>query len=633
MKIFISNIVLLTKRIFFLMVLYTFCRVYFLLCNLSSFQPVEARELFHSFLAGLRFDFSAIFFLNVIFYIPHFFPFKFVENKKYQSILTQIVIAVNMFGILLNIIDTGYFSFQNGRSGADFLETMLFSTDTVNLLPQYIRDYWYHLLVFIGLYVVLEKFFPRYKSLNIENQKFAAIKCSLIAIVFSVGSFFIYRGFGVKTFSIVDAMRYTEAKYASITLNTPFTVVRTMGKTGIVLRTYFDDIKSESIFSAKNQFEFSDKDFSNKNVVIFILEGFSQRSVGALHTTEKGYTPFLDSIIQNGYAFTNAFANGTKSIQAVPAILSSIPQLTDVTIIGSKYAANKVDALPTVLREKGYQTAFFHGAFNGSMGFDKYCEAVGFDAYYGMNEFLETHSMEGNYDSDWGIFDDKFLLYTKTQLDSFKQPFFSTVFTISSHHPYVVPEEYKSLFTEKRQELNALRYADFSLQMFFEKASQSNWFSNTIFVFVADHTVPYSFDPDVTSDFISPVDRHRIPIVFYAPGDTTLRGKESRIVEQTDILPSVLYLLRYNKPFIAFGSNAFGSTDKSHAVYYSGGTYTYIDSTSVIDFDGETVSNCFKIDNNSVLDTVPTENQLNHVKAYLQEYSHRMVFNKTSYSE
>ncbi len=266
------------------------------------------------------------------------------------------------------------------------------------------------------------------------------------------------------------------------------------------------------------------------------------------------------------------------------------------------------------------------------MGFDKYCQTIGFDQYYGMNEFLESHSKSGNYDSDWGIFDDRFLSYTKTQLDSFSQPFFATIFTISSHHPYVLPEEYRDRFNEKRPELNALRYADLSLQLFFENAQKSAWYNNTIFVFVADHTVPYAFDPDITQEYISPIDRRKIPLIFYMPNDTSFKAKDDRIVQQIDIVPSILYQLRYNKPFIAFGENVFDNS-KSRAIYYNSGTYTYIDSTSVVEFDGETVSNCYKILEKSSQKTSATDNQLYHLKALLQDYSQRMNFNKTSFSE
>ena len=632
MKIFISNIVLLAKRLLFLMALYTLCRIYFLLCNFPSFQPIELKGIAASFFYGLRFDFAALFFLNVIFYPFHFLAFQFVKNQTYQKILRQVVIVVNAFGLLLNIIDTGYFGFQNCRSGADFITNILFSEDTANLLPQYICDYWYHLLVFIGFVLILEKWLPRYKSLNIEKQKFEILKCTLLALLISAGSFCLYRGFEVKPLSVIDAAKFATTKYSSLTLNTPFTIVRTIGKNGIPHRSYFDDETAKTLYSAQHQYQFSDEEFSRKNVVILLLEGFSQRSIGALHTREKGYTPFLDSIISKSYSFSNAFANGTKSIQALPSILSSIPQLCDETIIGSRYASNKVDALPLLLKNEGYQTAFFHGAYNGSMGFDKYCETVGIDYYFGMDEYLKSFPKKGNFDGDWGIFDDRFLNYTKNQLDSFSQPFFATIFTISSHHPYTLPDEFVNSFKEKRPELNALRYADASLQLFFENAQKSSWYNNTIFVFVADHTVPYAFDPDITQEYISPVDRRRIPLIFYMPSDTTFKAKDNKIVQQIDILPSILYQLHYNKPFIAFGENVFNDTT-ARAIYYNSGTYTYIDSASVVEFDGETVSNCYKILENSIQKTSVSDNQLNHLKAFLQNYSQRMNFNQTSFSK
>lgn len=630
MRIFFSNCTLLLRRIGCLLLVYTLCRAYFLLCNVASFKPLDGGEILKSFFYGLRYDFSAIFFINVLFYIFHFLPFSFVENQKYQNILRQVIIFVNMLGILLNVIDTGYFSFQNARSGADYVTGMLFSSDTVNLLPQYLRDYWYHTLFFVALYALLLLLFPRYISYSIPSFRGSWIVCFCVAVFVSTGSFFLYRGLGVKALNVVDAMGYTESRYAPLTLNTPFTVIRTIGKSGLQLHEYFPPEQAERLYPVVRYYKGDNQSFIKQNVVIIMLEGFSQRSVGSLHSSEPGYTPFLDSIIEHGYACTNAFANGTKSIQAVPAILSSLPQLMDETIISSKYATNLVDAFPLLLREEGYATAFFHGAFNGTMGFDKYCEAIGFDAYYGMNEFLEEHEKAGNYDSDWGIFDDKFLQYTKQKLDSYEEPFFATIFTISSHHPYVVPEEYRHLFSEKRQELNALRYADYSLKMFFDSVRNSQWFDNTLFVLVADHTVPYSFEPDVTSDYISPVDRHRIPIVFYQPSDTTFRKRDGRIMQQADILPSVMSRIGYTKPFVSFGNNIFDHESPAFALYYSAGIYTYIDSLSVIQYDGENVSSCYTLQPQSELEIEPKEEQLSILKAYIQEYAQRMIYNEMS---
>ncbi len=633
MRIFTNNILLLTKRIAFLLVMYSFCRLYFLLCNLSAFSPLHFSELAKSFWYGVRFDFSAILFLNIAFYLFHFLPFRFVENNRYQAVLRQIIIFVNMLGISLNLIDTGYFAFQNGRSGMDYIKNVLFSNDTANLLPQYLRDYWYHVLVFVALYVVSEVWFPRYKQSKCATKQFQrtwvnVAVATLVAVVFTGASFIFYRGLGVKPLGVVDAMQFTQ-NYAPITLNTPFTILRTAKNKGVTLRTYLYDEECRRYYSARKQYPFAAQEFTNKNVVILILEGCSQRSVGYFNRTEGGFTPVFDSLLARSYSFSNAFANGTKSIQALPAIFSSVPQLMDETVIGSKYVANKTDALPRLLNEKGYHSAFFHGAFNGSMGFDTYCRSIGITEYFGMNEFLDEYPKEGNYDGDWGIFDDRFLMFAKEKIDNFQQPFFASIFTISSHHPYVVPEEYRHLFHEKRQEMNAMRYADYSLGKFFEAASKTDWFKNTIFVFVADHTVPYSFEPDVTSKFVSPVDKHRIPIAYYIPGDSTFHGIDRRITQQTDILPSILWLLKYDKPFISFGTNSFDETN-GKALYYSSGTYTYIDSASVINFDGDKVLDCFRLTPTETIPAQADSAQVKCMKAHIQEYNRRMVLNQMS---
>lgn len=604
-----------------------------MICNSTAFSPVDWQEIAMAFVAGIRFDYSAVFLINVVFFVLFFLPCEFVTNKKYQEILRQVMIFVNMVAISGNIIDTSYFSFQNSRSDANCVATMFFSQDTVNLLPQYLVDYWYNVLFFIIMYVALELTFPRFQLLNktISSKPFFSIPVGVIISIIYVGvGFFLFRGLGQKTTSVVDAMRYTQPKYVSITLNTPFVVLRTMGKSGLAMKEYMPEDEVEKYFTAYHQYSFYESDFTKKNVVIFILEGFSQRSVGALSPDGKGYTPFLDSIIQNGYAFTNAFANGTRSIQSVPAILSSIPQLMDNTIIGSKFAANKVDALPALLGDKGYKTAFFHGAFNGSMGFDKYCRAIGFDSYYGMDEFMEKYPSLENYDSDWGIFDDKFLLYAKDQFDAYDKPFFATIFTISSHHPYVLPTECQDMFHESRPELNALRYADYALRRFFNAAKDSDWFKNTIFVFSADHTAPYSFEPDVTSSYISPIDRYRIPIVFYNPSDSTFKRLDSTVIQQIDIVPSVLHLLQYDKPFVSFGENVFATERNSFAIQYNSGVYTYIDSSSVLYFDGEHPTESLKITKDTAISQAISERQTVRLQAFLQEYSRRMLLNKTS---
>src|SRR5690606_24672345 len=112
------------------------------------------------------------------------------------------------------------------------------------------------------------------------------------------------------------------------------------------------------------------KPFQDKNVVFIILESFSKEYTGLGGRTS--YTPFLDSLMQHSFVCTNAYANALQSAKGIPAIISGVPSLMDEPITTSAYGTNKLTSLPALLRNKGYQTAFYHGGTNGTMGFDIY---------------------------------------------------------------------------------------------------------------------------------------------------------------------------------------------------------------------------------------------------------------------
>ncbi len=136
--------------------------------------------------------------------------------------------------------------------------------------------------------------------------------------------------------------------------------------------------------------------------------------------------------MQQGLTFTNAFANGKRSIEALPSILSSLPAIMDNAFVTSLYSSNPIESLAAILKNKGYQTSFFHGGKNGTMGFDNFTKLVGIDAYFGLNEYPN----EEDYDGNWGIYDEPYLQYFCNQISLMKEPFFTSVFTLSSHHPY-----------------------------------------------------------------------------------------------------------------------------------------------------------------------------------------------------
>src|SRR5690606_3243489 len=177
--------------------------------------------------------------------------------------------------------------------------------------------------------------------------------------------------------------------------------------------------------------------------------------------------------------YENAFANGRKSIDAVPSTILSIPCLMDVSYISSPYSFNEVDGFSQILKEKGYRTAFYHGSFNGSQNFYQFSSIASFDEYYGKNEYDRI----GGEDGVWGIFDEEFLQFSVRKMDTEKQPFFPTIFTISSHNPYIIPEKHKGKFSKGDRIIHeTISYSDFALKKFFESAKKSDWYENTVFI-------------------------------------------------------------------------------------------------------------------------------------------------------
>ncbi|MEJ0030807.1 MAG: LTA synthase family protein [Bacteroidota bacterium] len=292
------------------------------------------------------------------------------------------------------------------------------------------------------------------------------------------------------------------------------------------------------------------------NVVVIILESFSKEFIGAYNKDlpikdYRGYTPFIDSLVGVSSAFQYSLANGRKSIDAMPSVICSIPSI-EVPYVLSHFSGNKVNSLPSLLNEKGYQTGFFHGAPNGSMGFQAFANLCGFDKYYGKDEYEEEVNSD-DYDGIWGIWDEPFFQYFGKKLTTFKEPFYATIFSVSSHHPYNLPEADKSKYKGGDRDIyKTIEYTDHALKEFFAYASKQSWFQNTLFVVTADHASAEIKYPEYNTTW----GYFSIPVFFYHP---KWQGKFSGdIIQQVDIMPTILGSMHYDSPYISFGRNVFG---------------------------------------------------------------------------
>mgnify|MGYP006320756733 CR=1 FL=1 len=613
-----NTLTLFIQRFLILLVIYQLLRIGFYLYNKTHFPEIDAQV----FIGGLIFDLAALGYINILFAILHLIPGKFQQNKKYQNFLFYSFFIANSIFICANFIDYQYFQFIGRRSSFSMLMADGMTNEIGGLLISYFIDFWQipllMVLTIFSFWFILKKINYREIKTTTKLKSYTSLLL-VIALLFVAG-----RGVNRKPLSIVDAPEYGPIGTSALVLNTSFTVIKTLSpKDNLKEIKYFSEEEVKSIFNPIQTYNHTES--NKKNVVILILESFGKENI------QRGQTPFIDSLIQKSYYFENAFANGKVSMDALPATISSIPSLMNKTYISSNYSVNEVYGLTKLLEKNGYNTSFFHGAFNGSQNFDRYTDIVGFDKYYGKDQYKGPESFDGR----WGIFDEEFLQFTAKELNSFKQPFFSTIFTISSHAPYIIPEKYKNKFPKGTTEIQeSIAYADFAVKKFFDAAKKMPWYANTIFVITADHTSSSAEEPQYKNN----VGKFRIPIMFFAPGDESMVGVDSKNFQQIDILPSLIDILGLDEKLITFGKSYKSKYD--FVVNYLDNIYNLEMGDYYLAFDGTKSLGLYNwkkdplLKENLIEKNPEIKNKMERfIKAYIQTYNQRVIQNKLTIKE
>ncbi len=632
---FSGNIfVVLAYRIFLVMVLFSLCRIGFYLFNYKMFPGVTVNQFFTILKGGLVFDISAVVYINLLFIFLHSVPFDFRYRDVYQSVLKYVFIITNGVAVAMNGMDFVYYRFVDKRATADVFQTFENESNLVKLFFSFLFDYWPATLLTIFLWFMMYFLYGIVKPEKpVPSNKiiYHSINVLMVPLILALVVGAARGGFkhSTRPITISNAARYVDTpRDVALVLNTPFSIFRTFGKKVLVKHEFFDDEKLKSLYNPHFIPE-SNGSFTSDNVVIIILESFAREYIGALNPkleggTYTGYTPFIDSLIRVSLTFDVSIANGKKSIDAMPSILASVPSLITPYII-SHYANNKINGLPDLLKRKGYYSAFFHGAPNGSMGFDSFAKVAGFDDYFGLDQYPYKEDFDGM----WGVWDEPFLSFFANKLNGFKQPFLASVFTVSSHHPFKVPEKYEGKFKKGPAPIvEVVGYTDFSLKKFFDEISTSRWFGNTLFVITSDHT-----NESIHKEFQNNFGGYSIPVIFYKPG-SDLVGMKHRIAQQIDIMPTVLSYLNFDEEYISFGNNllddsyesfAFNSTDYNYHLYMKDHLLEMLENKPVGLFN-------YKEDTFLERNIIGTEPELQlemeeKLKAIVQTYNQRLIDN------
>lgn len=607
---------------------YTVLRLLFWVLNTGTFPhpPIAA------FVSGIRFDLSAIAWTN----LPWVLLFLIAPRpgSTFGRVQYGVFMGVNAVALFFNCVDLEYYKFSLKRSTADFLQILTTGSDTANLAPAFVRDYWYIVLIYVSCLILLGRLYQRTAVRGTAEtpllHRLGWRSLAVAALVLASRG-----GLQLIPLQPLDAARSAGATYMPLVLNTPFTMLMSLGKPTLVERHYMEPGEAEALWPVLHDPR-AQADAAHRpwrapvdsvptrhpvvqdvpNVVVIILESFS-----AVYSAElaggEGHMPFLDSLMRTSLYFTRAYANGRRSIDGIPAVLAALPELMDEAFITSPYGGRPFTSLANTLGTKGYSSSFYHGGRNGTMGFDGFARSAGFQRYVGLNEYKGAPA---DHDGHWGIRDRPFLQFYAQELNREVQPFISTVFTLSSHHPYELPEAEAARFAGGALPIHpTLRYADDALRQFFATARTMPWYANTIFVITADHTADVERNGDHGD---KPID-HWIPLVVHAPG-RVLPYKNEGVTQQIDILPMVLDLAGYDRPFFSFGHSPLRRPG-GHAIMASNGIYHIIGERAQVLFDGERVVDAIPLNGNSAVDPVLAAEMELRLKAAIQQFNHHLL--------
>ena len=637
MRIFRTHASLLVWRIVLLYVVLMLCRVVFYVYNRALIGALPVDELWSLICGSMKFDTVSILYANAIFILLSVVPLHLREKRWWQSVKYWYYVIVNsLLLVSVNIADAIYFRYTQKRFSAD--EIFFANNDnSLQLIFKFAAENWYMVLIGVAFIALLAVGYRRRAKVEVVFAGvwyyIAGVVTMLAAVGLAVGG--VRGGFTKMTrpITISNATLYTaDNARATMILSNPFAILRTISSSGkLHYEKYFDEQTLATIYSPEH-FPAEDTaptELTGRNVVLFIMESFSAEHSALLRpdlyedSEQKGYTPFFDSLMRQSYTFYNMYANGKRSIQALPAVWSSIPSFKSPFVLMPQALA-ETRSLPAILKDKGYETMFFCGSDHGSMGFGAYARQAGIDKLYSRQDYEKVHG-SGDFDGYWGIWDEKFLNYMGEVLSEQKEPFFSTMFTLTSHHPFVIPEEYEGVYPKGHTPNHqCVGYVDDAFRKFFAKHENDEWFRNTVFVFVADHVS----SEKMTEVFRrSPGDYHIFGFM-YAP-DSALFGEHRQVVSQIDIMPTLLGLMGNAEPYFAFGRDIFNEhADVPFSVNYDNNAFQAITNEHLIRFDEKNTTGVYDIKDvmheNNLVNKVPIENIETRLKAIVQSYYSRV---------
>lgn len=631
-----QEILVLGYRLFLAFVFYQLARLLFWFFNKEIIKVDGVSDYLGLAYHGTAFDTTAILYVNALFILLSLIPIIINTKPIFQKVLFWIYFVTNGIAYSMNFGDFVYYKFSQSRLTSAAFQVAQHESNIGQVFLISVKEHPFVLIWFIlslALWVFL------YKRVKVEEKKpeklipyfaFSILSLCITAILVIGG----IRGdfkHSTRPINLVDANKFVKTPLqGNIVLNSTFSFFRTLG-TNNFKEVHFVDEKF--IENEIQPYKIYDRQVEGKpNIVIFIVESFGREYSGAFNKDKEikdyvSYTPFLDSLANESLIFPNTFANGRQSIHGMSSILAGIPSLTDA-FTSSPYSNQKIQSLVSVCNDMGYDTSFYHGAPNGSMGFLGFGNILGFKHYYGKDEY----NNDKDFDGMWAIWDEPFMQYFARNVGK-TQPFMATIFTASSHHPFKIPEKYNGKFKKGHIPMHEpIQYTDYAIKKYFETAKKQPWYNNTIFVFTGDHTNQVYY-----LEYEKAMNRFAVPLVFYSPNSKyNLKGINNEEAQQIDIYPTLADLMGYHKKIRSWGRSLVSDKKYPSLIVNSDSTSEqFIIGNYMYRFDGKEIIGVYDktdlgFENNLVskINNAEVTKGKMLAKAWYQDYMDRVINRK-----
>lgn len=550
----------------FWLLFFTFNRMLFLLYyqHLIHAEGIQLTEVLMAFVQALHLDLSTVAYLL-------FFPFLLMGVQLFfTSSVTDKVIKVYHFFMLLiysiiNAAELGLYGEWKTKLSYKALAYLRQPAEILNTVSTS------ELLLFIGLIAAQTSLFfylylKFFKQLRTATAK-PVIRISGLVLAAAL-LFLAARGGWMAIPVSISSVYFSKHQLLNAAAVNPLynITVNLLNTTSFsrenIFKTMPDEMAMEivqglhtvpvdtTIVVVKNQ---------SPNLVVLLLESWSADLIESLGG-EAGITPNFRKLEKEGLLFTNFYANANRSQQAMGSLYGGLPGIPITTITNHPEKYHALPSLSTDLKNAGYYSSFY---FGGQLN---YGNILSYLIYNKIDKIIEGKDLPRSLPrGKLGVHDGFLLPYYADQLDTHPEPFFSTVFTLSSHAPYDFPMNHAIQWPKlEKAHVNSAFYADSALGAFFDIARSKKWFENTLFIVVADHSKStYRNHPLESFEY------HRIPLLLLGPAlKDVYKGQQINILSgNTDLPATLLHQLGISAREYRWSKNIFNPYTQQFAYF------------------------------------------------------------------